>query len=209
MRTCPWHPVKRGCTESGAAPETRLTRVLLIHAGPTPWDEVNRLTGAHSLPLSPDAELSIRALVDAMVAPVTGLYLCRDNEACEQAAQIFGHKFGLKLRDRPEFEELHLGLWEGLTRDELRRRFPTVFDRWEVDALAVVPPQGETLGDAIDRVRPALRKVLRRNASGTVALALRPHVMQIVRGLLHGETPQVIASHLHNVDVMETIEIGE
>src|SRR5438270_4870694 len=108
-----------------------MTRVLVIHAGPTPWDAENRLTGAHSLPLTPDAALAARSLVDAMATPIGGLYLCRDNEACEQVGQIVGAKFGVRLRDRPELEELHLGLWEGLTRDELKRRFPTIFPQWE------------------------------------------------------------------------------
>jgi broad specificity phosphatase PhoE len=183
-----------------------MTRLLLIHAGPTPWDAENRLTGAHSLPLTTDAELAARSLIDAIADKPTGLYLYRNDEACEQVAQIVAKRFGLRLRDRPELSELKLGLWEGLARDDARRRFASVFLKWEEEPLSIEPPEGEALGAAIERVKPALRKILRRNKDGIVVLVLRPYMMQIVAGLLRAEEPAQIATHLHNVDMMETIE---
>ena len=184
-----------------------MTRVLLIHAGPTPWDVENRLAGAHSLPLTADAVAAARSLVDAIATPVTAVNLDRGNEACLQVGEMIGAKFSLRMRDRDEFREMRLGLWEGLTREELRRRFPTAFPQWEEHPHTVTPPEGESIEQAIARVEPALTKTLRRNRGGTVALVLRPMVMQIVRGLLKKEPPQTIASHLQNVDVMETMEV--
>jgi broad specificity phosphatase PhoE len=185
-----------------------MTRVLLIHAGPTPWDAENRVTGAQSLPLTPDAVASIAGLVDALrAAPPTAIYLHKANEACLQAGHLLATHFDLRLRDDADLGEMRLGLWEGLTRDELRRRFPTVLPQWQEDPLSVRPPEGESLGEAIDRVRPALDKILRRNREGIVCLVLRPLMMQIVHGLLHRESPQAIAGHLTSVDLMETIEV--
>src|SRR5689334_15274907 len=131
-----------------------MTHVLLIHAGPTPWDEENRLTGAHSLPSTPP----------------TALYLCNSNEACRQVGDMLAERFSLRIRDKPALDEMRLGLWEGLTRDEVRRRFPTVTSQWQDDPLSVLPPGGETLGAVIERVDPALRKILRRNRGGEVAI---------------------------------------
>jgi broad specificity phosphatase PhoE len=187
-----------------------MTRVLLIHAGPTPWDEENRLTGAHSLPLTPDAVVAARSLIDALAAtPPTGLYLCKSNEACRQVGGMLAEGFNLRIRDKPALEEMRLGLWEGLTRDEVRHRFPSVTSQWQDDPLSVLPPGGESLGAVIERVEPTLRKIMRRNRGGEVAIVLRPLAMQVARGLLRGESARQIASHLNNVDVMERIEISE
>jgi broad specificity phosphatase PhoE len=185
-----------------------LTRLLLIHAGPTPWDVENRVTGAHSLPLTSDAVAAAKSLVDALPDGVTAIYLSKANEACLQVGKLLAARFNLRLRDRPELNEMNLGLWEGLTRDELARRYPRVIPQWQEAPLTVRAPEGEGLEDTIARVRPGLDKVIRRNRGGTVALVLRPLVMQIVHGLLHREEPQVIAGHLQNVDLMETIEIN-
>jgi broad specificity phosphatase PhoE len=185
-----------------------MTKLLLIHAGPTPWDEENRLTGAHSLPLIPDAVAAARSLLEAL-PPLTAVYAAKANEACWQVAQLIGQRFKLRPRDLPDLNEMKLGLWEGLTRDELRRRFPSVVPQWQEAPLTVRPPEGESLEDTIARVEPAVRKVLRRNRGGTVALPLRPLAMQIIHGLLRNESPETIASHLQNVDVMETIEVEQ
>ena len=186
-----------------------MTRVILIHAGPTPWDVANRLTGAQSLPLTPDALASIRSLVNAIANPPTSLYLHKANEACREAGRLMAEKFDLRIRDSEALGEMRLGLWEGLTRDEVRRRFPTVIPQWQDEPLSVRPPEGESLGEAIDRVRPAIEKILKRNREGIVALVVRPLVMQVIHGLLRGETPEAIAKHLNHVDVMETIDVAD
>jgi broad specificity phosphatase PhoE len=187
-----------------------MPRLLLIHAGPTPWDVENRVVGAHGLPLTSDAVAAAKSLVEALPDGVTAIYLSKANEACLQVGKMLAARFNLRLRDRPELAEMNLGLWQGLTRDELARRYPTVIPQWQEAPLTVRPPEGESLEDAVNRVRPGLDKILRRNrGGGTVVLVLRPLVMQIVHGLLRHEEPQVIAKHLQNVDVMETMEVEQ
>src|SRR5438105_5602242 len=132
-----------------------MTQVLLIHAGPTPWDVENRLTGAHGLPLTADAVAAAKSLVGALPEGLTAIYLCKSNEACLQVGKLLAARFRLRLRDRPELNEINLGLWEGLTRDELNRRFPSVIPQWEEAPLTVRPPEGESVPDAIARVQPA------------------------------------------------------
>lgn len=186
-----------------------MTRVLLIHAGPTKWDTENRVAGGHSLPLTADARIAAQSLVDALAGPVDAIYFSETNEACNDVADMLAEKFSLRPRDKPELAEMRLGLWEGLTRDELGRRFETVYPKWLSEPLAVNPPDGESLSEAIERIRPAVRKLLRRSRGGVIALVLRPLALQIVDGLLRGEEAEVIAAHLHGVEVMETIELQD
>ena len=91
-----------------------------------------------------------------------------------QAAALVAARFEIKARDEPGLEEVGLGLWEGLTRDDLRFRFPTVYPQWEEEPLAVNPPDGEPLPDAIARLSEALAQVRRRARGAATALALRP-----------------------------------
>ena len=102
-----------------------------------------------------------------------------------------------------------MGLWEGLRLDDLRQRYPKVIQQWETAPATVVPPEGESFGDAISRLRDATRKLLHRHRGRTVALALRPTAKQIVSGILHGQTPEQIAVHLQIYTPMETIELEE
>jgi broad specificity phosphatase PhoE len=183
------------------------TRAVLIEAGPTPWDLEHRLAGNSSLPLTAEAMDAIRHLVDTLGFQIDSVYRSATNEAATQAAQIIGTKFGLRPRDNRDLEEVGLGLWEGLLPEELRQRFPTVYPKWEEQPLQVTPPDGEPLTAAIERIREAVNRILRRNRGYNFALALRPMAFQIATGVLRGESPPAIAERLHHRRAMETIEI--
>jgi broad specificity phosphatase PhoE len=186
-----------------------MTRVTLIHAGPTPWDEEDRMAGGQTLPLAEDALAKISASADAIAQPITALYYCKSNEASHEVAKALAQKFNIRARDNEGLHGFRLGLWEGLTRSELRRRFPSVFPQWEENPLAVNPPDGETLPEAIDRLHAAVVKILKRNKSGSIVLVMRPLSLQIVLGVLRHERPENIAEHLHNTTAMETIELDD
>jgi probable phosphoglycerate mutase len=186
-----------------------MTRVVAIQAAPTPWDEEERLVGNHTLPLTEAAQESIRQTIARIDFPVHAVYRCAANEATNQAGRLAAQQFHLRARDAAGLEEMSVGLWKGLTRNDLRARFPSAFPRWEQNAMAVNPPEGESLTDAIERLRQALRKILRKHRDETVLLALRPMSMHIILGILRLQTPQQIGADLHNTRPVETIDISE
>jgi broad specificity phosphatase PhoE len=185
------------------------TRVLLVEASPTPWDLEDRLVGNSSLPLTAEGIDALRHRLDAVQGKIEAIYRPAGNEACSQAGQILAKKYGVRARDNPDLNEMGLGLWQGLLPDEIRRRFPSVYSRWLQDPLGVKPPDGEPLQGAIHRIGSALSKILRRNRNFAVALALRPIAMQIARGTLRQESAAQIASHLHERQPMETIDLND
>lgn len=184
-----------------------MTRVLLIQAGPTPWDIEGRLGGRHSLPLEPDARVWIQGTIDQLTHPPAVIYRAKRNEACDETAKLIASKFKLRARDHPDLDEIDVGLWQGLTRNELRSRFPKAFAQWEKNPAAVNPPDGEPLENAMDRLAGALRMIVWRNRETTIAIALRPMSMRVIAGVLRSESLDRIAEHLHEAAPLETIEL--
>src|SRR5438876_6282170 len=186
-----------------------MTRVLIIQAGPTQWDEEGRLTGNHTLPLSEEAGPAIEALVSTLPDAVAAVYRCKTNEACDQVAKLVAVRFKLRPRELADLDAIKLGLWQGLLREQLRFRFPTSFPRWEIAPAEINPPDGETFDQAYQRLRGAARKIIRRDRGKTIALAMRPMAQQLIAGVFRREPPQQIAAHLHKVSPLETIEPDE
>jgi broad specificity phosphatase PhoE len=185
-----------------------MTRVHLIYAGPTPWDVEDRLVGGHSLPLTADAEAALLAQAASLPAPPTAIYCSAANEAADRASRLLGRKFALRPRDHVDLAEVGLGLWEGLIRDEVRFRFPSIFPQWEEKPLSVLPPEGEPLEEAMARLARAAQKIVRRNRNGSPVFLLRPMAMQIIAGVLRGESPEAIGGHLHATVSLETIDLA-
>jgi broad specificity phosphatase PhoE len=185
------------------------TRVLLIQAAPTLWDAEGRMGGNPTLPLATDGEIALRRTLQALTQPVAALFTYTQNQACEQAAKLAARHFNVRLRDSTALEPISMGLWQGLTREELRFRFPTVFQQWEENPLSVNPPQGESLAVATERFRAGLSRILRRHRGQAIALVLRPMSMQVCAGLLRGEDLQTIVSHLHERTPVESIDVPD
>jgi broad specificity phosphatase PhoE len=185
-----------------------MTHIALIHAGPTPWDDEDRVVGNSPLPLTDQARETIRQLIPSL-GKVTAIYRAKKNEACDEAAKIIAEAFKLKPRDNAALDEFDLGLWQGLTRSQLQFRFSSAINQWKENPLAVIPPDGEPLADEIERIRSALKAVLRKNLEATIVLPLRPLAMRTALGLLRGESPQMIAGHLQSRSNLEKIDFGD
>src|ERR1700691_5767129 len=95
-------------------------RVVWSEAGPTPWDMEGRLVGSRPLPLTAEAIDAIRRLLDSLPFELQGIYRPKQNEACDEAAQIVAQRFDLRLNHNRDLDALGLGLWEGLTPEELK-----------------------------------------------------------------------------------------
>jgi phosphoserine phosphatase len=64
------------------------------------------------------------------------------------------------LRAEPGLLEIGQGEWEGVTADEIGRRWSAEIAGWRRNPLAVHAPGGESVAEVDARVRPALARVL-------------------------------------------------
>ena len=111
--------------------------------------------------------------------PVTAVY-SSDLQRAFKGAQITAKRLGLKIIKVPEFRELSLGRWEGLTRDEAIKKFPEEAEfRFRNLANSKVIG-GESLQDLQNRVLPKLNEILIQHQGKAICLFAHGGVNRVI-----------------------------
>jgi broad specificity phosphatase PhoE len=147
-----------------------LAQVLLIRPGATLYDEQNRVQGVLDIPLSERGKAEAARLAEFLAetqetSEVAALY-CGPGENVVRTAEIIGKALGLRPKRIDELRNLDQGLWQGLQVDEIKRRNTKLFRQWIEDPRTICPPQGETVEDALERVKAAFKPLVRRHQDG-------------------------------------------
>jgi broad specificity phosphatase PhoE len=139
-----------------------VSTVVLIRPCCTDFDEQNRVQGRLSLPLNSRGEAQLQELaVQLQKSPMEVIYTSRSEPARSTAAAL-GEALGLTVKEMDELDNLDHGLWQGLQVEDLRRKHPKVFRQWQESPETICPPQGETVEEALERIRHAFEKPLKR-----------------------------------------------
>lgn len=161
-----------------------MTQVILIRPGATSYDEQHRVQGVLDLPLSDRGRAEVAELAATLPASLQGVELaalyCGPGESVLRTAEAVGRALRLRPRRVDGLRNLDQGLWQGLQLDEIRRRNNRVFRQWLDDPRTVCPPQGETVEDAMGRIKAALRPLVRRHQDQTVALVVGEPLARLV-----------------------------
>ncbi|MFN0136642.1 MAG: histidine phosphatase family protein [Phycisphaerae bacterium] len=156
-------------------------KVALIPCSPSDWTHEGRILGRTELPPSDSAELSISTTVESLraIAP-TKLFHAPD-ELSTHMAKAIGKALKLTAKSKDELLEVDMGLWAGLTDEQLRTRFSSAYHLLEESPLNVSPPGGEDFRTAAERLAQVIAKLRKRAGEGPVAVVLRPIAMALVR----------------------------
>lgn len=92
-----------------------------------------------------------------------------------------------RVKSVDELRELGLGLWEGQREEELEARFASAFRAWKYDPAKVVPPEGESMAEAQERlIGQVIKGIGRKRGPEGVGIVLRPFAMALVRARVFG-----------------------
>ena len=161
--------------------------LLVIRSGATDYDHLCRIRGTLEMPLSATGVAEAEAAAAELLAdPPVALYVA-DSPCAAETAQIICRGLGIRPRPLADLANLDQGLWQGMLVEEIRHRQPRLARQWEDNPWAVVPPEGEPLDAACDRVETALERALKRHASGRVAVVVPHPLDRIVRWIVAGE----------------------
>jgi broad specificity phosphatase PhoE len=157
-----------------------MTQVVLIRAGATAYDDENRVQGILDLPLSERGRAEVAALAERLAAvELTALY-CGPGESVARTAETVGRSLGLRPKRIDDLRNLDQGLWQGLQIDEIKRRNLKVFRQWIEDPMTVCPPQGETIASALERIKAALKPLIRRHRDDVIGLVVAEPIAQLI-----------------------------
>lgn len=113
------------------------------------------------------------------------VYHSPEQTSKEVAAQIAACT-GATQKVLPALAEVGMGLWEGLTPQEMKHRYPKLLKAWLTDPTRVCAPEGEELEEASERLRSPMEKICRKCGDGLVAVVLGSTAFGLIRCLLEG-----------------------
>jgi probable phosphoglycerate mutase len=161
-----------------------MTQIILVRHGHVEGISPERFRGRADLALTPEglrqAEATARR-IEASWTPAA-LYASPLSRA-RTTAEAIGKPLGLTPTLVPGLMDIDYGKWQGLTPDEVRRKWPDLLDTWYRAPHWAAIPSGESLQDVLARTVAALREVIGRHPTDTVAVVGHDSVNRVI--LLH------------------------
>lgn len=161
-----------------------VTTLYLIRHGATEGSENFRYKGSLDVPLSEEGMRQVEKtarLLRSMKAELKAVYCSDLSRAVRSAEIVSGNLDGSpKPVVVPEFRERGFGLWEGMSFEEICRRYPSEFQAWASDPLRFSPPGGESTLQVAGRAIPALDKTLAAHGGESFAVVAHGGVNRVM-----------------------------
>lgn len=138
-----------------------MKRYYLVRHAQTAWNKENRLQGQTDNPLDviglqQAAQLGERFASYRLTRVITS-GLLRARQTAEKIVSANGHQITPIIDST--WQEMHLGIWEGLRAIDVEQKFPGVYQQWKNKPSSVQIPEGEVSEAFQNRVRSAWNRI--------------------------------------------------
>ena len=161
-------------------------KVALIPCGLTEWREQGRLLGRVELTLATDGAAQCSAWSEELRPALLDRIFHAPDELSRTTAQLVSRQLNIPAKALDGLVEVDLGLWAGLTEEQLKSRYSTAHRQLVDSPLNVSPPKGEDFSDAFARLQVCLRKRIKPNGRGGIGLVMRPFAFAMACHALGG-----------------------
>jgi phosphoserine phosphatase len=168
-----------------------MLKIFVVQPGATDFDEQRRIKGSLDLPLNENGLNQVARAVDELANAQIDHVYSAPGQSARQTAEALAKSRRLKAVVMDNLQNLNHGLWHGKLIDEVKRQQPRVYRMWQDSPENVCPPEGETWGEARERVTAALKKIFKKHRDGVVAIVVAEPLATLVRSLIRqgGDLP--------------------
>jgi len=155
------------------------SRLMLVRHGQSTWNREHRIQGQLDPPLSDEGRRQAELLGNRLAGRRFAAFYSSDLKRAFETAEVIGDVIGLQATPTPGLREIFLGEWEGLRTDELARRFPEAWARWNQEPDWDLVPGGEGSAVFEARVAVAIDAILDRHPREDVLVVTHGGVIQV------------------------------
>ena len=160
-------------------PATTCRLLLVRHATA---EGNGRFQGHRDVSLTSAGRRELRLLCEKCSQhPVRAVY-SSDLRRARQTAEAVARKFGLEVDVRPELREMHFGQWEGLSWNQIARRFPKLAALWIERFPRQTIPGAEPLSQFKKRIAAGVREIVAANQGQCALIVTHAGVIRFTLG---------------------------
>ena len=156
------------------------TRIYLIRHGQVAGFDQPRYNGQTDVALTDYGVEQYHRLKERLADAKISACYTSDLSRCTTGADIIGQSLGLEPVARRELRELNIGVWEGLSWQEIKENWPEGWRDRLADLVNYRVPGGENLLDVAARVMPVINEVVERHHGQEVLVVGHGGVNRIV-----------------------------
>jgi broad specificity phosphatase PhoE len=97
-----------------------------------------------------------------------------------ESAEIIAAPFGIKPIIRDDLKERNFGAWEGMTFDDISKKWPEAFTAWAENPLKFSPMEGESTLEARDRAMKAFNEIISEHKDEDIAIVSHGGITRII-----------------------------
>lgn len=156
------------------------TRVYLIRHGQVAGFDQPRYNGHNDVALTDYGVGQYHDLKERLSAKKIAACYSSDLSRCTIGAGIICKPISIKPILNSKLRELNIGIWEGLTWQDIQARWPEQWQARLADLVNYRVPQGENLLDVAARVMPVMEEIVERHRGEEVLVVAHGGVNRIV-----------------------------
>ncbi len=156
------------------------TRIYLVRHGQVVGHDEFRYNGHSDVDITELGRMQMERLADFLEGREIRAVYSSDLQRAWKGAVIIAERLGLEPITVPALRELHLGRWEGLTRDEAIEKYPEDAGFSFQDIANARIKGGESLTELRKRVLPALERIIDRHSGEHVCIVAHGGVNRVI-----------------------------
>lgn len=154
------------------------TKLILIRHGQTTANREKKYSGFMDVRLDAEGIRQARKLYKRLKAVKVDKVYASDRKRAIESANIIFRDFPIEVMK--DLREMHFGLFEGLTYEQLMKKYPRIFKKWLDNPFATKIPRGEHLAYFRKRVICAINKIVSSHPKKTVAVVCHGGTISIL-----------------------------
>lgn len=156
------------------------TRIHLVRHGEVEGHEEKRYNGQADVAVTPKGNAQLGMLQLRMQKlPITAVYTS-DLARCMDGARMLALGYGLQPIPEKKLRELDAGKWERLVWDDIQKQYPQEWKARLADIVNVPMPEGESLVDLAKRIRPVIKKIIKKHVGEEIIVVAHGGVNRVI-----------------------------
>ena len=181
-----------------------MSKLYIVRHGEIDFNVEGRYAGAVDVPLNERGIQQARDLVTEISKLNINLIISSPLNRCVRMAEILNETINSKIIIMDEFRERNVGVYEGLTKEEAKNKYPELWAKNITRIYHDAPTGGETIQEVENRVFSGLNKIKEERVNQDILIVMHGFVGKMIHKFFHSLTQEQFFEYkLDNAKIIE------